>query len=118
MAIARSASKSLYFYGPKSFTALILMGFGVLPLTFALIYGAVHVERLAAQSQATIYKAVRATQDTRSLIEQLTAMERTVRQYQVLGDDALLDVYAENHRSFQLTVGTLITSLSDAEIID
>ena len=120
MATPRSASRSLYFYGPKSFTALILMGFGVvaLPLTFALVYGAVHVERLAAQSQATVYKAVRATQDTRSLIEQLTAMERTVRQYQVLGDDALLEVYGENHRSFQLTLGTLITSLSDAEIID
>lgn len=114
----RPPSRSLYFYGPKSFSALILIGFGVvaLPLTFALIYGAIHVERLAAQSQATVYKAVRVTQDTRILLEQLTAMERTVRQYQVLGDEGLARAYAEKHQAFQLAVGGLLTAIGNPDI--
>src|SRR3569832_1278683 len=114
----RATSRSLYFYGPKSFSALQLMGFGVvaLPLAFALIYGAYHVERLAAQSQATVNKAVHATQDTRMLLEQLTAMERTVRQYQVLNDDSLFQAYAEKHQTFQQTINTLLNTIHDPVI--
>src|SRR3569833_3287024 len=114
----RATSRSLYFYGPKSFSALLLMGFGVvaLPLAFALIYGAYHVDRLAAQSQATVYKAVHATQDTRMLLEQLTAMERTVRQYQVLNDDSLFQAYAEKHQTFQQTINTLLNTIHDPVI--
>lgn len=114
----RATSRSLYFYGPKSFSALLLIGFGVvaLPLAFALIYGAIHVERLAAQSQTAVYKAARATQDTRMLLEQLTAMERTVRQYQVLGDEALFKAYIEKHQDFQATVNALLNAIRDREI--
>lgn len=114
----RSTSRSLYFYGPKSFSALLLIGFGVvaLPLAFALLYGAYHVDRLAAQSQATVYKAVHATQDTRMLLEQLTAMERTVRQYQVLNDNSLFDAYAEKHENLQQTINTLLNAIRDPVI--
>lgn len=114
----RPASRSVYFYGPKSFSALLLIGFGVvaLPLAFALIYGAIHVERLAAKSQAAIYKAARATQDTRMLLEQLNTMERTVRQYQVLGDDALFKAYIEKHQQVQSTINALLNAIRDPEI--
>ncbi len=106
-------AKSLYFYGPKSFLALALIGFGVvaLPLTFALIYGAIHVDRLATQSQTTVYKAVRTTQHTRMLLEQLTAMERTARQYRVLSDETLFQAYVEKHQNFQVTVNLLLEAI-------
>lgn len=115
----QASPKSLYFYGPKSFLTLALVGFGVvaLPLTFALIYGAIHVDRLATQSQTTVYKAVRTTQHTRMLLEQLTAMERTARQYRVLRDDALFQAYAEKHQNFQLTVNMLLDALSDPAVV-
>lgn len=107
--------KSVYFYGPKSFLTLILIGFGfvALPLIFALIYSAYHVERLADMSQSTVYRAVKATQNTRILLEQLTAMERAARQYRVLSDRTLLASYGEKHRTFQYTLAVLLQSLHD-----
>ena len=114
----RNQTKSVYFYGPKSFLALILIGFGfvALPLIFALIYSAYHVERLADISQSTVYKAVKATQNTRILLEQLTAMERAARQYHVLKDSTLLRSYSEKHQTFQRTLEILLGSLNDPDI--
>ena len=114
----RTHLKSVYFYGPKSFLTLILIGFGfvALPLIFALIYSAFHVERLADKSQVTVYTAVQATQNTRMLLEQLTGMERSARQYHVLKDPAFLQSYEEKHRAFQQTLETLFGSLHDNTI--
>ena len=105
----RSHLRSVYIYGPKSFLTLILIGFGfvALPLIFALIYSAFHVERLADKSQVTVYTAVQATQNTRMLLEQLTGMERSARQYHVLKDPAFLHSYEEKHQAFQKTLGIL-----------
>ena len=114
----RSHLRSVYFYGPKSFLTLILIGFGfvALPLIFALIYSAFHVERLADKSQVTVYTAVQATQNTRMLLEQLTGMERSARQYHVLKDTAFLQSYEEKHHAFHETLGTLLASLHDNTI--
>jgi two-component system sensor histidine kinase GlrK len=114
----RSRLKSVYFYGPKSFLTLILIGFGfvALPLIFALIYSAFHVERLADKSQLTVYKAVQVTQNTRMLLEELTAMERSARQYHVLKDAAFLRSYEEKHQAFQQTLVALLDSLPDNDI--
>ena len=75
------------FY-PKSFPMLILAGFSlaVLPLIFALINNAMSIHELATKSQRAVYNAVQATQNSRLLIEQLTSMERSARQYSILGD--------------------------------
>ena len=114
----RSHLRSVYIYGPKSFLTLILIGFGfvALPLIFALIYSAFHVERLADKSQVTVYTAVQATQNTRMLLEQLTGMERSARQYHVLKDPAFLQSYEEKHQAFQKTLGILLASLHDDTI--
>ncbi len=114
----RSHLRSVYIYGPKSFLTLILIGFGfvALPLIFALIYSAFHVERLADKSQVTVYTAVQATQNTRMLLEQLTGMERSARQYHVLKDPAFLQSYEEKHQAFQKTLGILLAALHDDTI--
>ena len=114
----RNHLRSVYFYGPKSFLTLILIGFGfvALPLIFALIYSAFHVVRLADKSQVTVYTAVQATQNTRMLLEQLTGMERSARQYHVLKDPAFLESYEEKHRAFQQTLEILQASLHDGTI--
>lgn len=88
---------------------LILLGFMVvaLPLFAGLVISSVQVGRLARQSQDAVYRVVQATQGGRILVEQVTAMERSARQYLVLGDLSRLQAYAATHREFQRIVKEL-----------
>jgi two-component system sensor histidine kinase GlrK len=94
---------------PSSFLKLLLIGFALamLPLLFAFGNAALYLDRLAEQSRNTVYQAVEATRASRALSEQLTIMERSVRQYLVLGDTALLENYRAAHRQFTSAVLTL-----------
>jgi len=93
------------FY-PKSFPMLILAGFSlaVLPLIFALINNAISIHELATKSQRAVYNAVQATQNSRLLIEQLTNMERSARQYSILVDRSLFTAYEQSHKEFLETI--------------
>ncbi len=92
-------------YRPKSFLQLVLLGFSLvtLPLIVAIVHATIYVGRLADQSQQAVHRAVQVTQSSRMLIEHLIAMERHVRQYRVLGDEALLQAYRAAHERFQGT---------------
>jgi two-component system sensor histidine kinase GlrK len=72
----------------------------VVPLLLALINATYEVDRLVAQGQRALFATVRATQSSQLLVEAITDMERNARQYKVLGDQALLEVYKENHDKF------------------
>lgn len=93
-------------FRPNSIVQLILIGFtlAVLPLVVALLYAVVSVDRLAKQSERVVSHAVKATQGSRALIEQITLMERNVRQYQVLGDKVLFQAYEENRKQYVTTL--------------
>jgi two-component system sensor histidine kinase GlrK len=95
---------------PKSFIALILGGFLIVavPLSAGLIIAAVQMEYLARQSTAAVYKSVQVTQGSRILAQQLTAMERAARQFQVLNDLALYRAYTTNHRKFRNILGQML----------
>lgn len=88
---------------PSSFLKLLLIGFALamLPLLFAFANAALYLDRLADQSQKTVYQAVEATRTSRVLTEQLTIMERSVRQHLVLGDESLLEQYGSAHQHFE-----------------
>ncbi|KAB7628288.1 sensor histidine kinase [Alkalilimnicola sp. S0819] len=103
-------------YRPRSLLKLVLYGFGIvaLPLMAALAYGGLQIERLAERSQQVVYSGLQATQAGRTLSEQITAMERSARQYLLLQDEELLEVYAEHHRQFLETLGSLRRLPSDA----
>lgn len=96
-------------YRPKSIFRLILIGFSLvaLPLIGALIIATVSVDRLVSHSQHTLVQSVLVTQGSQLLVEAITAMERNARQYQVLGDTVLFEVYEENHEKFIETTRTL-----------
>jgi two-component system sensor histidine kinase GlrK len=96
-------------FRPRSILRLITLGFSLvtLPLIVALVNAALSVERLASQSQQAVWQAVNTTKVSRQLVETLIAMERNARQYQVLGEEALFDVYKENHASFRDTISRL-----------
>ena len=105
-------------YRPKSINSLLLIGFVmvVMPLMAALIHATWSVDRLVAQGQRALFDTVRATQNVQLLVETITAMERNARQYKVLGDIALLDVYQENRQKFLETAGRLAAlNLSDLQ---
>jgi two-component system sensor histidine kinase GlrK len=92
-------------YYPKSFLQLLFVGFALiaLPLIFALVNSAISVDRLANRSQKAVYDAVRATQSSQRLTEQLGALERTARQMLILGDRSLLDTYRIAHQQLLKT---------------
>ena len=96
-------------FHPKSISRLILTGFLLvsLPLIVGLVVATVSVDRLMSQSQNTLLQSVLVTQGGQLLVEAITAMERNARQYQVLGDKVLFDVYEENHAKFIDTVRSL-----------
>jgi two-component system, NtrC family, sensor histidine kinase GlrK len=83
------------FY-PRSFLRLILLGnvFVALPLLLAIAYGAISIDRLAENSEAMIRQAALGARLGTELPEEIGNLERTLRQYEVLGDASLLDDYA------------------------
>ena len=97
------------FYRPKSILRLLLVGFSLvaLPLIAALVLATLSVDRLVSHSQHALLQGVLVTQGTQVLVEAITAMERNARQYQVLGDKVLFEVYEENHTKFVDTARTL-----------
>lgn len=96
-------------YRPRSILRLILTGFSLvaLPLVAGLVISTVSVDRLVGQSQNALLQSVMVTQGSQLLVETITAMERNARQYQVLGDKVLFDVYQEKHEKFVDTARAL-----------
>lgn len=96
-------------YYPRSFLKLLLFAFGavVLPLIVAFVNAAVYVDRLADQSQSAVAQAAQAGRASRQLMEQVTALERVVRQYLVLGDGGLIDDYRQLRAGFKSTTSEL-----------
>ncbi len=97
------------FLRPKSILRLVLTGFllVVLPLIAALVIATISVDRLVTHGQQALLQSVFVTQGSQDLVETVKAMERNARQYQVLGDLALFDVYKENHARFNDAVRSL-----------
>lgn len=97
---------------PRSFLQLVLLGFALvtLPLIIVTVTATLSVDRLTLQSQQTVYDSVQVTQTSRMLVEQLTDMERHVRQYQVLNDPELFTTYATAHEDL-LTLTAKLASL-------
>ena len=91
---------------PKSFLKLLLIGFALamLPLLFAFGNAALYLDRLAEQSRSTVAQAVQATRTSRVLVEQVTLMERSARQFFVLHDKLLLDNYTHSHETFSSSI--------------
>src|SRR5258708_8242981 len=107
----------MQLYYPRSFLKLILAGFSlaVLPLIFALINNAYSIHQLATHSQRAVYQAVQTTQNTRFLIEQITSMERSIRQFAIIGDPSLLQGYGLAHERFTETARKMSSLPLDAK---
>jgi len=92
----------LGFGYPRSFVKLLCIGFALVafPLVLGLISNAVSIRQVSAKSQQAVYQASQVTQISRALRENLTAQERAVRQFDVLGNPALWQSYLVLHQRF------------------
>lgn len=103
------AAQRVHFPRGKSILRLVTAGFFVVttPLIVAVMVAVFQVERLAEQSRRAVLTAEMATQQSRAIIEHLTAMERSIGQFAVLGDRELQEAYNERRASFLLASGNL-----------
>jgi two-component system sensor histidine kinase GlrK len=108
------------FARPRSVLGLILAGFTLvaLPLILAVYRGANHVEQLSVQSETLVLYAVQVTRESEQLVELLTDMERYGRQYEVLAETPLLQLYEEKHNAFLAALGTLEVLDSDGIMME
>lgn len=83
---------------PKRLNTLILLGFGLvgLPLLVAVVWGMVNLDRLAEQSETLVFTGVAAGENNRLLAEHVESLERSARQYFVLGTPEMAQLLRED----------------------
>src|SRR5512145_2689629 len=83
---------------PRSLTGLILLGFVIvaLPALLGTVSAAIEMRKLSAASERLVVNGIAATQYTQSLVRQVSALERTVRLYQIIPRPALLETFRQN----------------------
>jgi two-component system, NtrC family, sensor histidine kinase GlrK len=101
---------------PRSLSGLMLIGFTIVaaPLLFAIVNGAVQMNRLSVRSQQLVVHGMQGTRNNQRMFEELGALERTARLYQIIGNREMLDVYARNHERLMGTLQELLTLSMDA----
>lgn len=87
---------------PNSFLKLLLIGFtlSIVPLLVAFVSANLYFDKLSKQSLSNLSQAVETTRTSRVLMEELTLMERSARQYSVLHDKLFLNNYQHAHHGF------------------
>lgn len=89
-----------------SLSGLVTFSFTLvaLPLIVVVLASAYAVNRLSGQSEDTVYQAVQLTQGSLILMEELVTMERSARQYQVVSEPGLMQVFDTSHEQFRHTL--------------
>jgi two-component system sensor histidine kinase GlrK len=108
------------FGRPKSLSGLLLIGFALVavPLLVAVVNATIQMRHLTQQSQTLVLHGVQATRYTQELFQQTTALERTARLYQVIGDPNLRGVFGQHHDRFHRTLSALEPLSPDRETDD
>ena len=102
---------------PKSLSGLMLIGFTIVaaPLLFAIVNAAVQMNRLSTRSEQLVVHGMQGTRNNQRMFEEIGALERTARLYQIVGNADLLEAYARNHERLVTTIHELLTLPLDAE---
>ena len=79
----------------------MLIGFTIVaaPLLFAIVNAAVQMNRLSNRSEQLVIHGMQGTRSNQLMFEQIGALERTARLYQIIGNRELLDAYAPQSAS-------------------
>ena len=102
----------MQLFTTRSIRQLTILGFVAVAalLISALVVTARQLDNLSEQSQATVAAAANAMSASRQLIEQSIAMERNARQFAVLGEETLRQLYRDRRAEF-LALMTQIEAL-------
>jgi two-component system sensor histidine kinase GlrK len=94
----------------------MLIGFTIVaaPLLFAIVNAAVQINHLSTRSEQLVMHGVRGTRNNQRMFEEIGALERTARLYQIIGSADLLDVYARNQERLAATLNELLAMPLDA----
>lgn len=94
---------------PRSINGLVLSSFLLVatPLIVAILAGVIYVNRLNEQSERLVMQGINVTRDSKQLDSLLTNMERSARQYRVLGDADLVHRFRAQAEEFDAVVTTL-----------
>ena len=100
---------------PKSVWHIVVLGFMVvlIPMMISMIHGARTFEDQADLSERTLVEVVDMTRNRQLLEEQLRAMERSTRQFQLLGDPLLIKIFEGQHSRFLEATQSLGVVLGD-----
>ncbi len=96
---------------PKSLSGLMLIGFTIVaaPLLFAIVNAAVQMNRLSNRSEQLVVHGMQGTRNNQSMFEEISALERAARLYQIIGNTDLREVYTRNRDRLTVTVNELLT---------
>ena len=95
----------------------MLIGFTIVaaPLLFTIVNAAVQMNRLSNRSEQLVNHGMQGTRNNQRMFEEIGALERTARLYQIIGNTELLDVYNRNHGRLVATVDDLLAPPLDAK---
>ena len=98
----------------------MLIGFTIVaaPLLFAIVNAAVQMNRLSTRSEQLVVHGIQGTRSNQRMFEEIGALERTARLYQIIGSTDLLEVYARNQERLSATVNELLSLPLDHESQD
>lgn len=84
----------------------MLTGFALVaaPLLLAVVIGATKVRNLSDESAALVRTGVATTHYTQQMFQQLSAMERSAKLYQVLSEPAMLQAYRDSRERLLVTL--------------
>jgi two-component system, NtrC family, sensor histidine kinase GlrK len=105
------------FPRPKSLSGLMLIGFTIVaaPLLFAIVNAAVQMNRLSIRSQQLVVHGMQGTRNNQRVFEEIGALERQAKLYQIIGSADLLDVYARHHVRLVTAIQELLKLPLDEE---
>lgn len=87
---------------PRTILQLTITGFLAVTgiLIVALLVTIQQLDGLSTRGQLAVNQTTVAMAASRALLEQTTAMERNARQFSIIGDREILNIYADRHRRF------------------
>jgi two-component system sensor histidine kinase GlrK len=93
----------------------MLTGFALVsaPLLLAVLIGTAKVRDLANESATLVRTGVEATHYSQQMFQQIAAIERNTKLYQVLNDAALLQVYRDSRERLLTTVASIESVAQD-----
>lgn len=102
---------SLYQWALASFFVVTI------PLVVAIIFTVIEVTKYTQRSQQTLFQSVNSTENSRIILERLIAMERSIRQFQVLNETELFDTYLEHRIKFLFFLESQKSSVLDKKLL-